>query len=45
MYESEIVDLSGFISDSHYIQILIGINKSPLIDEEIKELLPSPDNI
>lgn len=39
MYESDKIDFSGEISDVHYEQIIIGLRESPMIDEEIKELL------
>jgi len=45
MYDSEAVSYSGMISESHYHQILIGIHRSPLIDNETKELIPSPDSL
>lgn len=43
MYSSDSVSYSGEISEDHYLQILIGIHKSPLIDKETKELIPNPD--
>ncbi len=43
MYDSEQVSYSGILSDNHYVQILTGIHSSPLIDEETKEIIPSPE--
>ena len=40
MYDSDAIDFSGEISDCHYEQIIVGIHDSPLIEPEIKELLP-----
>lgn len=40
LYESDKVKFTGEISEIHYEQILIGIQMSPLIDDETKELLP-----
>lgn len=40
LYESGKFGLSGEISESHYHQILIGLHKSPLIDEDTKTLIP-----
>jgi len=45
LYESNIVGFTGEIADSHYQQILIGLHKSTLIDEDIKELLPNAEDI
>jgi hypothetical protein len=42
LYESDKVKFTGEISEIHYEQILIGIQMSPLIDDETKELLPKP---
>ncbi|MCC6691551.1 MAG: hypothetical protein IT235_08475 [Bacteroidia bacterium] len=40
MYESEAVEFSGEISEGHYVQILLGLKASPMIDDETKDLLP-----
>jgi hypothetical protein len=37
-----ILKKGGEISDADYAHILKGLLASPLIDEEIKELLPKP---
>lgn len=42
-YRSDSIRFSGEISDAHFEQILIGLHKSPLIDEEIKQNLPQPE--
>jgi hypothetical protein len=44
MYESDAIENSGEISDVTYGQIIIGLHESPLIDEEIKELLPPKED-
>jgi len=43
MYEQDNISFSGEISDVHFEQIIIGIKISPLIDEDIKDLLPQLD--
>ena len=45
MYASDTVSASGEISLNHYSQILTGIRNSPMIDDEIKELIPNPDTL
>jgi len=40
MYNSNTIDFSGEISDVHYEQIVVGLHSSPLIEPEIKELIP-----
>lgn len=40
MYDSNDVDFSGVISENHYEQILTGIHLSPVIEDDIKELIP-----
>ena len=45
MYDSDRVNYSGEISLNHYSQIITGIHKSPLIDEETKELIPQLDDL
>jgi hypothetical protein len=44
-YTNGSVSLSGEIPDSYYHQIVTGLLASPLIAEEIKSELPSPDSI
>lgn len=46
MYINGGISYEGKISDVHYEQLLIGINESPLVDEEIKEFIPDalPDS-
>ncbi|GAA0536060.1 hypothetical protein [Chitinophaga japonensis] len=44
MYDSSIIQYSGEISDIYYEQIIIGLRASPLIEEEIKAILPSEDD-
>ncbi len=44
MYSSDSVTYSGEVSEDHYLQILIGLHKSPLIDKETKELIPDPNS-
>lgn len=41
MYLNEEITYKGEISDIHYEQLLIGVNASPLVDEEIKEFIPN----
>ena len=36
-YSNNIVDFVGEISDNHFCQILTGINKSPIVPNEIKK--------
>jgi len=36
-YNNNIVDFVGEISDNHFCQILIGINNSPMVPNEIKK--------
>jgi len=43
MYDNDSITLSGKISDNHYEQILIGIQKSPLVDNETKAIIPKPE--
>jgi hypothetical protein len=43
MYNSNAVDYSGEISEIHYEQILIGLHKSPMIDNETKDVIPKPN--
>ena len=45
MYDAETVSYSGKVSDSHYEQILIGIHSSPLVDNETKEIIPTPETL
>lgn len=45
MYDSDSITSSGEISLNHYSQILTGIHKSPMIDDEIKELIPNPESL
>jgi hypothetical protein len=40
LYEDDMLDYKGEISDSHFEQILIGIKASPVVEEFIKDLLP-----
>lgn len=40
-YNSNQVEYSGEISDVYYEQIIIGIQKSPLISQETKNLIPN----
>lgn len=40
LYEQDKIAYVGEISDENFEEILIGINDSPLIEENIKELLP-----
>jgi hypothetical protein len=35
---------SGEISEEYYEQIIIGLHESPLIAEDIKEILPAKDS-
>jgi hypothetical protein len=44
MYNSAAVRYSGEISQIYYEQIIIGLHASPLIAEDIKEILPSKDS-
>jgi hypothetical protein len=43
MYTTGKIKYSGEISLNHYSQIVTGIHKSPLIDEETKEMIPMID--
>ena len=45
MYDSNKIDFSGEISLNHFSQIVNGIQKSPLIDEETKELIPQIEDL
>lgn len=45
MYDSDKINFSGEISLNHYSQIIEGIQKSPLIDEETKELIPRLEDL
>jgi hypothetical protein len=45
MHKSGKIDYKGEISDDHYIQIIIGLLKSPQIEQSIKDTLPNPDTI
>ncbi|MEY4541181.1 MAG: hypothetical protein RLZZ306_2938 [Bacteroidota bacterium] len=45
MYESDSIEFKGKISITHYEQILIGLHESPLIEEEMKEDIPRPEDI
>jgi hypothetical protein len=45
MYESNLIEFKGEISLTHYEQILIGLHESPLIEEEMKEDIPKPEDI
>lgn len=45
MYESGTISYSGELSEDHYIQLLIGIHSSPLVDNETKETLPLPEHL
>ena len=40
LYENGRIEFRGEISDSHFEQIIYGLIASPLIDEEIKDILP-----
>lgn len=44
-YESETIDFSGEISEISYEEIVRSILASPLIEQEIKEELPDPDEL
>ncbi len=39
MYQKDIVEYKGEISKSHLSQILIGIQESPLLEQEIKQII------
>lgn len=41
MYKTGSVQYKGTISNNHYEQLLIGIHNSPLVDEEIKDFIPT----
>ena len=43
MYLSDAIVFSGEISEIHYEQILIGLHRSPLIEEDTKAILPKPE--
>ena len=43
MYDANAIDYSGELSEGHYEQILTGIHSSPLIEEEIKDIVPKPE--
>ena len=43
-YNKDEIDSSGFIDDNYYDQIIVGIHKSPVITEEIKDLIPIPES-
>lgn len=45
MYNSAVVQYSGEISEIYYEQIIIGLHASPLIEEDIKDILPSKDDL
>jgi hypothetical protein len=40
LYQSEAIEHSGEISEVTYGQIIVGMHESPLIEDEIKEILP-----
>ncbi len=44
-YSNDSVNLSGELSDLHYEQVLIGLHKSPMIDQETKDLIPKPEDV
>lgn len=41
LYKKGEISYEGKINEVHYEQLLIGINESPLVDEEIKEFIPN----
>ena len=43
-YKKDEIESSGFIDDNYYDQIIVGIHKSPIIEEEIKDLIPKPES-
>lgn len=42
-YDKGYIEYKGEISDNHYKQIINGIKDSPLVEEELKEILPNLD--
>ncbi|NUO00611.1 MAG: hypothetical protein HUU01_08345 [Saprospiraceae bacterium] len=40
-YENDKLEFKGEISDTHFEQILIGLKASPIVEENIKEILPN----
>ncbi len=40
-YNNNQISFIGEISDNHYDQILKGIQDSPMVENDIKEILPS----
>ena len=45
MYESNSIEYKGEINDNHYFQILNGIKKSPVVENDIKNKIPNPESI
>jgi hypothetical protein len=43
MYDADSITFTGEISESHYVQILIGLHDSPLIDNATKKLIPKAE--